>query len=200
MKNKDLTKIRMHYSTLSDNKLIDLVIDFKKIEETYLPLIIEELKKRNIEIEIFEIIKLSKSNFSEFEIQNILSICLNNICPDCNQFKELNLHKISIVEYTSPSGVYKYFCCKSCYKKQTLNAMLKTASTGWLSWFGFIFVPYSLMYNIYQLVFYKHENKEVIKILKHYNGYFRYYLNNNNKDFSDLWKKINHNLYNDMTN
>jgi len=149
----DLEQIKKHYQGLDNSKLESLATkEAKTLRPEVLPLLIEEIKRRNLSPAILDgMERLLKIPTNE-ELAEYSLLLQKQPCPVCNtKTKRLNAgmtsETVSAILF-STSRKSLYIACPDCLNRFKSNANSKTLMLGWwgLPW-GPIRTIQSLMFN-----------------------------------------------------
>ena len=147
----DLEQIKQNYSGFEDFKIVHLAKnEAGGLEPDVIPILIEEIKKRGLDIELIKGIEAQTKKLTEDELKELTTKITNLPCPSCGQkdsklIGSLTRTVISFIVYTSYK-ITPIITCKSCANKKRQNAIIITAILGW--WgipFGLFRTPVALI-------------------------------------------------------
>ncbi|MBS1571935.1 MAG: hypothetical protein JST62_06015 [Bacteroidetes bacterium] len=115
----------------------------KSLREDAIPILENEIQKRNLDKNLLNWIKLERNFFKGAELQNLKILIRNSECSECgkkfNNIQGFNIHYISILDTSFDSNV---IVCDSCGRKLRKKSYLKSATLGFISLYGILRVPF----------------------------------------------------------
>ena len=138
---EELTEI---YKKFNDKKIVNLAMnESKSLREDAIPILENEITKRNLDNKLLDWVKLERNFFKGLELQNLKQLIKNSECSECgkkfNNTQGFNIHYLSALDSSFNSEI---IVCESCGKKLRKKSYLKTATLGLLSFRGIISVPF----------------------------------------------------------
>ena len=131
------------YKKFNDQKIVNLAMnESKSLREDAIPILENEIIRRNLDKKLLEWIKLERNFFKGVELQNLKKIIKNSECSECgkkfNNTQGFNIHYLSALDSTFNSEI---IVCESCGKQLRKKSYIKTATLGFLSFRGILNVP-----------------------------------------------------------
>ena len=157
----DLEDIAKHYEKMSDSQFINLITTRSAgLRPEVYDLINNEIKKRNLNPQLFDSIMVQNKEFSIEEIEEYANLLRNLPCPGCGSIdQKLNgtiTHTIKSFILFSIYNANYFIACPKCLNKKNNKAML---STSLLGWWGFPWGFFKTPLYIYRNYKNKKENK-----------------------------------------
>lgn len=203
-----LTKeeIRESYKNFDDNKILNLAKNPKGLTKEAIPVLIEELENRNLDLKLIDWIKLENKPLKQAEKDSIFSHIKNCKCSICNTNSDLKAYEFHSVI----SGII--FCnyklqhlviCSNCSKKIRRKNLLKTFFLGWWSRTGITATFIALLTEFFNLFIVKKVNDRILNsLMEKNNGKLRLILNIPNplKETQHFIENFNHKNLNEIEN
>jgi len=132
----DIEQIKKNYENFDDSKIEILAKnEAGSLEPEVIPILVNEIKKRNLDIDLIKGIEAQTRELTEKEIQETKLKLESLTCPECGQKKSKLVGTLirtvkSFIVYTS----YKktpIISCRTCADKKRKDAMITTAFLGW---------------------------------------------------------------------
>jgi len=146
----EIQKIREIYAAYGDTKIIRIALnDAKKIRQEVVPILVEEIQKRNLDERLIQEIEEERFEFSEVEIQQMKTQIENCPCPRCGEKNEqlygANIHTFIsfIIDYVREDN--DVVLCESCLNEAKQTSILRTLFFGWWSIEGLLGTPVILL-------------------------------------------------------
>jgi RNase P subunit RPR2 len=132
-----------NYQKFDDEKIVILAKnESKSLMEEVIPILENEILKRNLDKKLIDWIKLERNFYKGFELETLKNKIKSSTCTECQQQKDVikgyHIHFRSFMDTTFDA---KIIVCKSCGQKLRIQSYLKTATLGWLSLRGLLSVP-----------------------------------------------------------
>lgn len=132
-----------NYQRFDDEKIVMLAMnECKSLNEETVPILENEILKRNLDKKLLDWIKLERNFYKGTELETLKSKIKSSTCSECQQkndvVKGFHIHFRSFLDTTFDA---KIIVCKSCGQKLRIQSYLKTATLGLLSFRGMIRVP-----------------------------------------------------------
>lgn len=144
--------IRKNYERLDNHQIIKLAKnDSKGLRNEVVPILIEEIRKRNLGVELIEWINAERRQLTKYEFEELKRKVKQSQCTNCKRKQNLKGY-----EFRTQVGVlidnfvsdYKLILCEKCGNKKRINSGLITAIFGWWSVAGFVSTPFVLINKI----------------------------------------------------
>ena len=131
------------YKNFNDQKIVSLAMnESKSLREEAIPILENEIRRRNLDENLLKWIKLERNFFEGSELQNLKHLIKNSECSECgkkfNNIQGFHIHYLSALDSSFDSNV---IICETCGKKLRKKSYLKTATLGFLSFRGIVNVP-----------------------------------------------------------
>ncbi|MCB9426073.1 MAG: hypothetical protein H6584_03470 [Flavobacteriales bacterium] len=143
-------EIRENYKKLSNLEIEEIASsEAKSLRPEIIPVLKDELIRRNLDPELITWVDAEVDVFSELEKQTLIRKIENLNCPKCDQrFEKLRAYEIqdivSLVFWSYETKATRILC-PSCGRKAKFNAIITTAILGWWSKSGILLTPYILI-------------------------------------------------------
>jgi len=160
-------EIKKNYKSFDNEKIKRIASkDAKSLREDTLPILIDEIKKRNLGNQLIEWVKAERRKLSKNELDILKNKVKSSACTHCQ--KQAN--DLKGYQFTTITGIlvdenitdYKVIICEKCGNKNQRNAALWTLFFGWWSVGGFfatLLSPIDFIKNKWN----KKENSEFIR-------------------------------------
>lgn len=147
----DLEQIKQYYADFDDSKIVHLAEnEAEGLRPEVIPVLMEEIKKRGLDIELFQMIEYQIKPLKEEELNELKQKIIHLPCPDCNERStplvgsliRTVIGMITSTSYTKESVI----TCPSCAKNRRKYALISTLLLGW--WgipFGPVKTPVALI-------------------------------------------------------
>ena len=132
----DIEQIKKNYENFDDSKIEILAKnEAGSLEPEVIPILVNEIKKRDLDIDLIKGIEAQTKELTEKEIQEIKQKIESLTCPECGQKESKLIGTLirtvkSFIVFTS----YKktpIISCRICADKKRKDAMITTAFLGW---------------------------------------------------------------------
>ena len=155
------------YQNFDDGKIVNLAMnESKSLREDAIPILENEIIKRNLDKNLLSWIKLERNFFKGNELQILKKTIQNSECSECgktrNNIRGFNIHYLSAFDSNCD---YNVIICESCGKHLRNKSYLKTATLGFLSFRGILTVPF---YFIGELIASFSRNKKSEQIIEEF--------------------------------
>jgi hypothetical protein len=159
-------EIRNNYKNFDDSKIKELAQNPKGLRKEIVPILNEEIKKRNLDINLIEWVNYETNTFEGIEKRNLIdkirkskcSLCLTNSKLSGYKFNTLISALIVIKNKTEIQII-----CSDCAKKKKIKSMTKTFFLGWWSKKGMFSTPLYLIIDLINIFRKEAESKEIIE-------------------------------------
>lgn len=145
----DINEIKTNYAAFDDAKIKRLAKkESKGLRDDVVPILLEEIKKRELDHNLIEWVKAERRILSGHELDVLKQKVKTSTCTICNLNKNLYGIKYStiisfFIGYTTTH--YEQIICTSCGSKQKQQSAIKTLFLGWWSPSGFFTTPFILI-------------------------------------------------------
>ncbi len=165
-----IEEIREHYKKFPNHK-IEQIAENKdaKVSEEVLIVLIEEIKKRNLNPELLSNIKTEFKTIRKNKIAGVRTIIESLSCPECgsnNKLQAVEINETTSMLLLSKHNKRLYIACEKCIKKEKKSVLFKNIILGIWSLQGLI---YYTPLNLY--IFFcglKTEDKKGTELLNNY--------------------------------
>jgi|LakMenEpi03Aug12_release.lakeMendotaPanAssembly.Ray.scaffolds.fasta_scaffold393306_2 hypothetical protein len=177
-------EIRKNYRNFDDGKIKEIALNPKGLRKEIIPILNEEIRNRNLDIQLIEWVNYETNKFEGLEKQNLLekiaklkcSLCLVNSNLHAYRFNTIISSLVTITDKTE-----NLIICDQCAKSKRLNTMLKTFFLGWWSKRGIIATPFTLISDLIKIFRKKSESKEILdEFIENNTGILRIIIEENN--------------------
>jgi hypothetical protein len=177
-------EIRKNYKNFDDGKIEEIALNPKGLRKEIIPILNEEIKNRNLDIQLIEWVNHETNKFEGLEKKNLLdqikklkcSMCLVNSNLHAYRFNTIISALITITDKTEILII-----CEQCAKTKRLNTMLKTFFLGWWSKSGILGTPFTLISDLIRIFRKKSESKEILdEFIENNTGLLRIIIEENN--------------------
>ena len=147
----DLEQIKKNYANFDDFKIEYLAKnEADSLDSEVVQILIEEVKKRNLDTNLIRGIEAQTKELTEREINELKSKIVSLPCPVCGQKSSPLVGALirTVKSYIFFTSYRKdpIIACESCIKKRRKKAMITTALGGWWGFpFGFFYTPTALI-------------------------------------------------------
>jgi len=148
----EVNEIRKNYERFDDTRIRSIAKnDVKGLREEVIPILIEEIKKRNLDDGLIEWINAESRKLSKSELGTLKRKVKQSICESCKENRQLKGY-----EFTTTIGMliatitsdYKLILCEKCGRERRRASAFWTAILGWFSARGLILTPFALISKI----------------------------------------------------
>ena len=196
-----IEKIRENYRNFSDEKIKKIaLVESKGLRKEVLPILKEEIKRRNLDESMLVWIDAENHTLTELEKRSLIRRIENLKCPSCGLKttplrgqKFTTIYSILIWCYINSEEL---ILCIKCGRSKKAKSFLINGLAGWWSKRGFLLTPYTLIKDFINL-FYKQKinDKIIADFIERNTGTLRLngmdeeslycYIENHNKSQSD---------------
>ncbi len=153
------------YKSMPDNEIIKLASNSSTLRKEVIPILITELKKRDLYDQYVNWIKNDTNSYEGTEREYLMANIENSICNDCNT--ETVLLGFSFELYYSyfiysRNFSYQKIICRNCGRKRRLNSLWRNFCYGWWSKIGLLRTPYLLVSEAIKLFIVANESKKIL--------------------------------------
>ena len=181
-----LTKeeIRASYKSFDDNKILKLAQNPKGLTKEAIPVLIEEVRLRNLDTSFIEWIQLENNPLNQLEKDSIFSNIKNSKCSICktnSDLKAYEFHSVISAVIFCDAILQHLIICEKCNKKIRWKNFFNTILLGWWSRKGFIATITALLTEFFNLFLVKRINDRILNtLIEENNGTFRKILSSEN--------------------
>ena len=163
----EASEIKKNYERF-DNQRIKRIAknDAKGLRDDTVPILIDEIKKRNLGNHLIEWINAERRKLSKSEFESLKIKVKESTCENCKQNR-----KLKGFEFRTMTGIliddiisdYRLIICEKCGKKKIRYSAIWTSIFGWWSVRGFISMPFLLINKIKALIHKDKQSEEIIE-------------------------------------
>ena len=158
-------EIRKNYKNFDDGKIKEIALNSKGLRREIIPILNEEIRNRNLDIQLIEWLNYETNKFKGLEKQNLLnkiaklkcSMCLVNSNLHAYRFNTLISAFVTITDKTE-----NLIICDQCANRKRLNTMLITFFFGWWSKKGILLTPFTLISDLIKIFRKNSESKKIL--------------------------------------
>ncbi|WP_264510449.1 hypothetical protein [Flavobacterium sp. N1719] len=158
-------EIRKNYKNFDDGKIKEIALNSKGLRREIIPILNEEIRNRNLDIQLIEWVNYETNKFKGLEKQNLLnkiaklkcSMCLVNSNLHAYRFNTLISAFVTITDKTE-----NLIICDQCANSKRLNTMLITFFFGWWSKKGILLTPFTLISDLIKIFRKNSESKKIL--------------------------------------
>jgi len=177
-------EIRKTYRQFEDWKIKELALDPKALRIDIIPILNEEIKNRNLGIDLITWIQNETNTFEGLEKENLIREIIRSKCSSCFVNSNLSGYRFNTIFsalITITNKTEGLIICSDCARSKRLDSMLKTLVFGWWSRSGFIATPLALVSDLIRIFRPESESKKVIdQFIEDNTGALRLALQKNN--------------------
>ncbi len=155
----DIDQIKERYIGYDDVKIIELAkTGAKALRSEVVPLLVDEIKRRNLGVEIIDWIHAERRVLTDSELDNLKRKIKNCVCQECMRNRNLKGYQLTTrtgLVVTSHMSSRKLIVCEYCGRRKRKNSTIQSVLLGWISLIGLISYPFLIMEKIKH--FYKEE-------------------------------------------
>lgn len=163
----EASEIKKNYERF-DNQRIKRIAknDAKGLRVETVPILIEEIKKRNLGNHLIKWINAERRKLSKSELESLKRKVKESTCENCKQNR-----KLKGFEFSTMTGIlideivsdYRLIFCEKCGKKKRRNSAIWTSIFGWWSVRGIISMPFVLIDKIKASIQEEKQSEEIIE-------------------------------------
>lgn len=132
----DKEQIKKNYENFNDSRIEYLAKnEAASLEPEVVPILIDEIKKRNLDINLIKGIEAQTKKISEEELHEVNLKIKNLSCPECGQNKSpligTLLRIVKSFVYTTSYQKITIISCKTCANEKIKDAFITTILFGW---------------------------------------------------------------------
>lgn len=163
----DINEIRKNYERFDDTQIrIIAKQDAKGLREDVIPILIEEIKKRNLGNHLIRRITVERRKLSKSEYESLKRKVKESICKNCKKNRRLKGYK-----FTTITGIlideniseYELIICGECGRKLRRKSAIWTILFGWWSLGGLLSTPFILINKIKASIQEDKQSEQIIK-------------------------------------
>lgn len=163
----EISEIKKHYERFDDDRIrIIAKNEAKGLRNEIIPILTEEIKKRNLGDHLIKWINAERRKLSTSEFELLKRKVKNSICVSCKQSRNLKGYEFSAVTGVLIGEIvtdYRLIICEKCGKKRRRNSAIWTAVFGWWSAKGLIWTPLVLINTVKAVIQEEKQSGEIIK-------------------------------------
>lgn len=148
----EVSEIKKNYESYEDHRILKIANGgVKGLRDEVVPLLLAELKKRNLDPYLIEWIKAERREISAQELETITRDVHESLCVVCNKNRDLRgISFTTVVGFLIGTSVVQYdlIICKDCGKRKKRHSTMLTSTFGWWSGEGLFTTPFALARSI----------------------------------------------------
>jgi len=159
---QELTKI---YTEFDNSEIIKLAtFESKKLTDLAIPILIDEISKRNLGTDLLDWVHLERNFFKGTELEILKSKINTSVCSNCkilkNDIKGFYIHHCSLTHNPNKSNL---ILCEKCGKKARTKNYIISATFGWISTRGILKVPFYFLGELFDSFFRQKQSRKIIE-------------------------------------
>ncbi len=171
-------EIRESYKNYDNYDIVKLAKESKRLRKDVLPILKEEIEKRNLDKNLVTWIETETNSIEGNERRFLIDKIQHLNCPKCHQKEKksygFEINKVvSLILYAHDTTKERVLC-ENCGKKEKIYAILTTFFAGWWSRKGVLLTPWIVIKDSFNYLFLdKISNRILNRIIDENTGYFR---------------------------
>ncbi|MEM1325267.1 MAG: hypothetical protein AAGI23_04895 [Bacteroidota bacterium] len=162
----DVNELRAHYRRFDDDRIKRIAeYESKGLREEVVPILIEEIKKRELGKQLITWIKAERRQLSSQELKALKAKVKECICELCQQNRQLKGYRFrTLVGMIVGEVDYERILvvCEKCGKANRRNSAIRTSLFGWWSVRGLLTTPFILIDKLKAQIREEHQSDEII--------------------------------------
>ena len=187
-------EIKKNYKNFDDSKIKELALNPKGLRKEIVPILNEEIKNRNLDIELIKWVNYETNTFEGIEKRNLIEKIRKSKCSLCSVNSDLSGYRFNtiisaliIIKNKTESQII----CTDCAKSKRINSLTTTFFLGWWSKRGIISTPFTLISDLIKIFRKETESKEIFEeFIVNNTGVLRIILEKEN-NLNDILAKFN---------
>ncbi|MEO1258705.1 MAG: hypothetical protein AAFZ15_07900 [Bacteroidota bacterium] len=163
----DQNELKKNYRRYDDNQIRRIAKnDAKALRDEAVPILIQEIKKRNLGEHLIRWINAERRKLTKSEMDSLKRKVKGSTCESCHNYGQLKGYKFTSITgllVTTNISSYELIICEKCGKKRRRNSAIWTAFFGWWSAMGFFSTPFELMDKITAFFQEEKQSEEIIE-------------------------------------
>lgn len=152
------------YKDFDNEKIINLArFESKKLTDTAIPILKNEISKRQLDQKLIDWINLERNFFKGSELEILKTKIKHSKCSNCkiknNNIKGFYIHNCSLTHNPREANL---ILCEECGKKFRNKNYIISATLGWVSPKGFIKVPFYFLEELFDIPFRKKQSERIL--------------------------------------
>ncbi|MBO6184380.1 MAG: hypothetical protein J6O88_06765 [Chryseobacterium sp.] len=153
------------YKNSDSEKLLNLArFDSKKLTESAVIALKNEILKRQLDTKLIDWINLERNSFKGSELEILKTKIKHSKCTSCkikkNNIKGFYIHNCSLAHNPQEANL---ILCEECGKKLRNKNYTISATWGWISTKGVIKVPFYFLGELFDIPFRKKQSEAIFK-------------------------------------
>lgn len=177
-------EIRKTYKQFEDWKIKELALNPKALRKEIIPILNEEIKNRNLGIDLITWVQNETNIFEGLEKKNLIQKITRSKCSLCSENSNLSGYRFTTIFSALiilTNKTESLIICNSCAKSKRLDSMLKTLVFGWWSRKGILLTPFALVSDLIRIFRPESDSKKVFdEFIENNTGELRLALEKNN--------------------
>jgi len=163
----EISEIQKNYERFDNTQIRRIATyDAKGLREDVIPILIEEIKKRNLDNHLIKWITAERRKLSKHEFESLKRKVKESICKNCKQN-----HRLKGYKFTTVTGIlideniseYELIICEECGRKLRRKSAIWTILFGWWSIGGLLSTPFVLFNKIKASIQEDKQSEQIIK-------------------------------------
>jgi hypothetical protein len=157
-------EIKKSYKNFDDSKIKELALNPKGLRKEIVPILNEEIKNRNLDIELIKWVNYETNTFEGIEKRNLIEKIRKSKCSLCSINSNLSGYKFNTIISALiivTDKTENQIICNDCAKSNRLKSMSTTFFLGWWSKRGIISTPFTLISDLIKIFRKESESKEI---------------------------------------
>jgi hypothetical protein len=158
-------EIREKYRTFEDSKIRELANNPRGLRKEIVPILKEEIKRRNLDVAITEWIDNEINSFEGLERQNLVRKIAKSKCSLCRTDSNLDGYRFNTIIsflFIVKNKTEIRIICNNCAGSKRLTSMTTTFFLGWWSKKGIPLTPFTVVSDLIKIFRKEFESKKVI--------------------------------------
>jgi len=163
----NVNEISENYAAFDDAKIQKIAkSEIKGLRDEVIPIILEELARRNLDPELIGWVKAERRKLSQLELQELKTKVENCTCEFCSRNKKLKGYKFDTVIGALILRTvinHRLIVCEDCGRKKRKESAVLTLFLGWFSPRIILSYPFVMMEKIQSYIKEDQQSEELIE-------------------------------------
>jgi hypothetical protein len=172
-----LEEITKNYKNFDDSKIKELALYPKGLRKEIVPVLNEEIRRRNLGIALIEWVNHETNVFEGLERKQLIEKIKRSTCSACGVDGHLSgyrFHTIISALVTITYKIENLIICETCAKQKKIRSMTTTFLLGWWSKKGFLSTPFVLVSDLANMFRKETVSTEIFdEFIEHHTGVLR---------------------------
>lgn len=158
-------EIRENYRKFDDWKIEELASNPKGVRKDIVPILNEEIERRNLDIALIKWVNYETNTFEGLERKNLILKIRKSECSICNETSKLNGYQFNTIVSALIVETHQrelQIICDDCARSKRLKSMRTTFFFGWWSGDGLFSTPLTLVSDFIRIFRKEAEDKEIM--------------------------------------